>query len=98
MIRRFDEGTADVSPAARESDQPGALPRKCKVSCIAIALDLAAKIVGDDLLQTLCGATRLPVEDDIAAGPMHRPKVTCLGLAVTGSKIADRRLVDLHIT
>jgi hypothetical protein len=35
--------------------------------------------------------------EPLEGAAMHRPEVPCLGLAVSGSQVLHRRLVDLHI-
>ena len=67
------------------------------VGGVAIALDVAGEVDGDDLLQAGGGAAGLPGIDGVGAGAMAGPKITELGLAVAGLEVADRRFVDLHI-
>ena len=93
----FMELAPDMGQAAGEGNVLSAPPGKAIVGLVAIALDGAAKVQGDNLLQAGRGPARLPMEDRVAARNAARPKVTQLSLAVARCEIADRCFIHLHI-
>ena len=64
-------GVVKLSPhmgqAAREHDLVATAPGKAVVGFVAVALDGAAEVHGDDVLQARGRAACLPVEDDVSA-------------------------------
>ena len=70
-----------MSQAAREHDPVATAPGKAVIGFVAVALDGAAEVHGDDLVQASGRAARLPMEDDIAARSATGPEVTQLGFS-----------------
>lgn len=94
----FMELAPGVRPAAGEHDLARTSPGKGGVGAVAIALQSAGKVGGDDVVQTGGGAAGLPVKEHVAAGAAVSPEVALSGFAVAWIKIADGRFIDLDIT
>ena len=103
--RYFRRGLAGVvklcaahEPGSRgEHDLAATAPGKAVVGFVTVALDGAAEVHGDDVLQARCGTARLPMEDDISTRNATGPEVTQLGPAMSRREIADRCFIDLHV-
>jgi len=94
--RHFRGGLAGVvkfaphmGQAAGEHDRLAAAPGEAVVGFVAIALQDAAEVHRDDLLQARRGTTGLPMKEDIAARDPTGPEVTELGFPVAAREIAD---------
>jgi hypothetical protein len=77
--------SAHMRPAADKSNFFSAR-REGVIASVTITLDFAAEVRRDDLLQATGSAGGVPGVNGLALGLMTGPKVTQLGLAVTGSR------------
>lgn len=98
LIERLMELAPHVRPAARQDDLAFVPPDECSVRAVAIALDGAAKIRGDDLLQAGGGAAGLPIEEHVAAWRAIRPQISFARFAMPRLQIVDGSFVRLHVT
>src|SRR5215204_5694009 len=98
VLLGFEKLAAYVCHATSQPNALATLASKAIVSFIAIGLDDPVKVNRYDFLQATGSTTGLPMEHRVASRIAARPKVTLPRLAVTRSEIADRRLIDLHIT
>lgn len=76
------------------------IPRvgKAAISRVAVALNGAAKVGRNDLLQARSGSAGGPVIKDFAPRPTAGPQIALFGLAVSGFQVVDRCFIHLHIT
>ncbi len=95
----FDKFAARVGVASGETDLPFALLvlGEAAIARIAVALDDATELDRDDFLHALGRAARLPVENDIAAGPVAYPQVAGSCFAVAGDEVFEGRFVHLDV-
>ena len=95
----FDKFAARMGVAGCEPDSALALPARSEaaVACIPVALDNATEVRRDDFLHAVGRAACVPVEDDVAAGPVAHPKVSGICLAVAGGEVGDGRFVHLDV-
>lgn len=82
-----------MSPASSQGNGTSVLPGKAPIGTIGITLDRASKVHGNDVFQTGRTSTGFPPEEDISSRSTCRPKITQLGLTMTGTQIAHRRLM-----
>ncbi len=97
LLARLMELPPHVRDAAGQHDDAAASADKTIISLVAVALEGAAKVRGNHILQAAGGTACLPVEDDIAARLAAGPKVTQLGLSISRREITQGRFIHLHI-
>ena len=68
LFERIVVLASDMRPAASERDLPAAALREGTVRLVSIALQRAAEVHGNDVIQARGRAAGLPVEHDITAG------------------------------
>ena len=94
----FVELAPGVRPASGQPDVSCAAFGEGGVGAVAVALEGAGEVGGDDFIQARGGAAGLPVKEHAAAGPAIGPEVALLGFAVAGFEIADGCFIDLDVT
>lgn len=96
-FKGFVELAPRVRPASSQRDFSRTTIGEGGIGAVAVALQGAGKVDGDDVIQARSGAAGLPVKEHVAAGPAVGPKITLAGLAVAGGEIADRGFIHLDI-
>lgn len=97
LVERFVELAPGMRTTAGEGNFAGAPFGKGGIGAVAIALQGAGEVGGDDVIQADGGAAGSPVKEHVAAGSTIGPKIALSGFPMTRIKIADRGFIDLHI-
>ena len=97
LEERFVELPSRVRPAPGKFD---ASVFACigSIRAVGIALKRAAEVVRDDVFEALMPASGVPMIHGVSTRLMTRPEVTLCGFPFAGSKVFDRRFIDLHVT
>ena len=96
-VAGFVKLAAHVGQAACEDDGFAAAAGKAVVGLVAVALEGAVEVGGDDVVQARRGAAGFPMEDRVAVRNAAGPQVAEPGLSIAGREIADGRFIYLDI-
>src|SRR5208283_3476765 len=86
-----------MGPATSQFNRFTTTISKRAIGRVAIALQRAGEIPGDDVVQTRTSAAGFPAEKHVTARTAARPVIALPGPSVTGFQIIDRRFIHLHI-
>ena len=89
LLEGFMELAPGVRPASGKDDFSRTAHGEGGVGAVAIALQGAAEVGGDEVIQTGGGTAGLPVKEHVAAWPAIGPEVALPGFAIARFKIAD---------
>src|ERR1044071_2552874 len=98
MLQSFKKFPPHVRPASSQLNVSFAALREGGIGAVAIALDDAPKIDGDDIFQTGGGPAGFPSENHVCSRSRTDPKIALAGLPITRLQIWDRSLMDLEVS
>jgi len=98
LVLGFEDFPADMRHAATQCYLTLTFTRHAVIGLVAITLDDASEVDGEDALQGVGCTACLPVENHVALWLCAGPKIALLALAGAGGKITHWRFVDLHVS